>query len=102
MITNTTTRDYIDKDGIQRRVLIPEGVTDYSEGIPVSLPVDSLFADCPLSFRQELVAELWARGLVEPCDFRRAGAAELVSAALRSAIKKDALDVLALAREDCR
>jgi hypothetical protein len=94
--------DYIDKDGIQRRVLLPSGITDASEGIPLSLPVDSLFTHCSLEFRRALIEELWARGLVEPGDYLKPGAAELVSAALRSVVKLDALDILALAREEKR
>lgn len=93
--------DYIDKNGIQRRVLIPDGVSDYSEGIPVSLPVDSLYQHCSIEFRRALIDELWARDLIEPCDFRRAGAGELITAALRSVVKRDALDIITLAREDC-
>ena len=94
--------DYIDKEGIQRRVLIPDGVTDYAEGIPVSLPVDSLFAHCSAEFRRELIEELWARGLVEPSDYLKAGAAELVTAALRSVVKNDALSIISLAREESK
>lgn len=94
--------DYIDKDGIQRRVLIPAGVSDYSEGIPVSVPVDSLYQHCSIEFRRAIIEELWARNLIEACDFKRPGAGELITAALRSVIKHDALDIISLAREDCR
>lgn len=94
--------DYTDKEGIKRRCLIPDGITDYREGIPVSLAVDSLYLHCSLEFRRALVDELWARGLVEPCDFKRPGAAELITAALRSAIKHDALNIISLASEECK
>lgn len=92
-------RDYVDRDGIQRRVLIPPDVTDYGEGVPLSLDVDVLFRHCGIDFVRDLSAELWARGLIEPADYLKAGAAELITAALRSVVKRDALDILALARE---
>ena len=94
--------DYVDKQGIKRRVLLPAGVSDPSEGIPVSLPVDRLYEHCSIDFRRELIEELYARNLVEPADFQKAGAAELVTAAIRSVIKHDALDILSLAREENR
>lgn len=102
MIATETRRvDYIDKDGIKRRVLIPVGVTDLSEGIPISLPVDSLYYDCSIEFRRLLIDELWARGVIEPCDFKKAGAGELITAALRSAVRHDALDIISLANQEC-
>lgn len=102
VIENVRRADYIDKDGIKRRVLIPEGIADYSEGIPVSLSVDQLYAHCSIDFRRTLIEELWARGLVEPADYLKAGAAELITAALRSVVKHDTLDILALAKEENR
>lgn len=94
--------DYLDRDGIRRRVLIPEGVTDYAEGIPVSLAVDTIFADTGVEYRRRLVDELWARGLIEPCDYLKPGAPELITAALRSAQKADALTIISIAHEDCK
>lgn len=94
--------DYEDRDGIKRRVLIPEGMIDYSEGIPVSLSVDSLYRHCPIEYKKVLTEELWARGLIEPCDYLLPGAAELITAAIRAAVKHDALDIVSFAREDCK
>jgi hypothetical protein len=101
-VTPTVKRDYTDRDGIQRRVLVPANVTDYTEGIPISLPVDTLFAHCAVEYRRTLIEELWARGLVEPCDYLKPGAAELITAALRAVNKKDALDIISYANEDCK
>lgn len=94
--------DYTDREGIKRRVLIPDGVTDYSEGIPISLSLDSLYPHCPVEYVKTLTDELWARGLVEPCDFRRAGANELVRAALLAVAKKDVLDIVNFANKECK
>lgn len=94
--------DYTDKHGIKRRVLLPDGVTVHEEGIPVSLDVDRLFEDTTIEFRRRLVDTLWSMDLVEPCDFKRPGAAELVRAAIHSAIKVDTLNVITLATEECR
>lgn len=101
-ITDLIKVDYVDSDGIQRRVELPAGVSNYAEGIPVSLDADRLFVDCSPDFRRKLVQELWARGVVEPCDCLKPGAAELITAAIRSAVKVDALDIITLANKECR
>jgi hypothetical protein len=101
-ISDMTRADYVDRDGIQRRVELPPGVTNYEEGIPVSLDVDRLFMDCSVTFRRTLVAELWARELIAPCDFLVAGAPEKVRAAIQAAIKIDTLDIITLANKECR
>lgn len=94
--------DYLDSDGIKRRVLLPAGVTAYEEGIPVSLDADRIFVNSSIDFRRRLVDELWARGLIEPCDFNRAGAPELVRAAIVAANKADTIAILTLAKSDCK
>lgn len=94
--------DYADASGIKRRVLLPDGISDPREGIPVSLDVDSLYSHCSLEFRRALVDELWARDLVEPCDFKRPGAAELIRASLLAVAKQDALSIISFAHEECR
>lgn len=91
--------DYTDGDGLQKRVALPPGNKAYEEGIPVSLDLDQLYGDCPLSFRKRLADELFARGLKEPTDFVRPGAAELVRAAVLGAVRRDALDIIGLARK---
>lgn len=98
---NAVKVDFIDKEGIKRRVLMPEGDTDGStdEGIPISLPVDSLYEQMPLTFRKRLVEELWNVGLIEPEDFLRGDAPNRIRAALMSVIRKDTMDILNLARE---
>lgn len=93
--------DYVDAEGIQRRVIIPEGATEYQEGIPISLPVDNLYQHCSAEFRQELMAELRARGLIEACDYLKPGASELIRASLIAVVKKDVLDIISFASEEC-
>lgn len=102
MIIDARRVDFVDSDGIKRRVMIPPGVTAYDEGIPVSLDADRLYLNCSLDFRRRLVDELWARGLVEPCDFKRPGAPELTRAAVQAALKADTLAILTLADVDCK
>lgn len=96
-----TSVDYIDKEGIKRRVLLPVGEEDgaIDEGIPVSLPVDTLYLHMPLTFRKELIEALWNVGLIEPEDFLRGDAPNRIRAALMSVIKHDTMDILNLARE---
>jgi hypothetical protein len=96
--TNAIVIEYRDTDGILRRVLAPE-TADPSEGVPLSLPVDELYWHMPLDFRQRLVKELWAVGLVEPKDFLAAGAAERIRAALLSVVKHDVFDIQKFAKE---
>ena len=92
--------DYLDREGIKRRVLVPadDGACP-EEGIPISLPVDELYAHMPLTFRQRLVDALWAVGLIEPADFSQRDAPERTRAALLSVVKRDTMDILSLARE---
>jgi hypothetical protein len=92
--------DYVSKDGIMRRVQIPDsGAGNLDEGIPKSLPIDNLFLHMPVEFRRELVNSLWDVGLIEPYDFLQPGAAEKVRAALLSIVKHDAMSILAYAKE---
>ena len=93
-------RDYIDPDGIPRRVLIPEGETDNQMGIPVSLELSDLFGHMPVEFQRSLYEALHAQGLVEPQDFFQRGAAERFRAALLSVIKHDFLSVQTVAKQE--
>jgi hypothetical protein len=96
----STRLDYVDSNGIKRRVLVPadDGACP-EEGIPISLPVDELYAHMPLEFRQRLVEALWAVGLIEPSDYLQRDAPERTRAALLSVVKRDTMDILNLARE---
>lgn len=97
---NTTRVDYVDAEGINRRVLLPvDDGTNPDEGIPISVPVDRLYEHMPVAFRRDLVAALWAVGLVESDDFLRKDAPDRIRAALLSVVKHDTMDILNLARE---
>lgn len=90
--------DYLDEDGIPRRVLVPQDV-DVSEGIRLSADIDRLYKECPVDFRRRLVLELNAVGLIEPKDFLGHDASTRVRAALQQAIKSDTMSILAFAKE---
>lgn len=94
-----TIRDYYDYNGIKRRVLVPDDDAPPEEGVPLSLPVDELYSEMPLPFKQKLAEALFARGLIEPRDFFKAGAAELARAAILDVAKYDALDMITLAHK---
>jgi hypothetical protein len=97
---NTTRVDYVDSDGIKRRVLLPsDDGLDPAEGIPVSVPVDALFEHMPVAFRRALVDALWNNGLIESVDFLRKDAPDKIRASLLSVVKHDTMDILNLARE---
>ena len=96
----STRLDYVDREGIKRRVLMPsDDGTSPDEGIPISLPVDELYAHMSLEFRQRLVEALWAVGLIESSDFLQRDAPDRIRAALLSVVKRDTMDILNLARE---
>lgn len=97
-----TKLDYTDDQGIKRRVLLPVGDTNVREGIPLSLDIDSIYPHCPVEYIRNLTDELWARGLIEPCDFKKPGAPELIRSALLAVAKRDTLDILNLANEACK
>lgn len=91
---------YEDNAGIPRVVLLPEGETDPTMGIPASLDLTPLYGHLPKDFQQRLYRELHARGLVEPADYFKPGAAEAFRSAMLSAIKHDFLSVQQLAQEE--
>lgn len=97
---NTTRVDYLDAEGIKRRVILPsdDGLNP-EEGIPVSVPVDTLYEHMPLEFRRDLVEALWNNGLIESIDFLRKDAPDKIRASLLSVVKHDTMDILALAKE---
>lgn len=92
-------RDYFDERGIQRRVLVPDETTPLSEGIPISVPVDTLYDHMPTEFVVHLVNALFARNLIEPGDFFKAGAAELTRNAILEVCRQDALSIISLAKK---
>lgn len=92
--------DYVDSEGIKRRVILPsDDGANPDEGIPISVPVDSLFEQMPVEFRRALVDALWANGLIEKDDFLRKDAPDKIRASLLSVVKHDTMDILNLARE---
>lgn len=97
---NFVRRDYIDLDGIPRRVLIPESETDNAMGIPVSLELSDLFGHMPVPFQQSLYEALHAQGLVEASDFFLPDAGKRFRAAMLSVIKHDFLSVQTIAKEE--
>ena len=96
--------DYMDDDGIKRRVRLPSNDVDPSEGIPLSLDVDRMpiFQECPLEFRRRLVAELWAQELVEPKDFIGLDKTDKIRRALLAAVKGDTMQIITFAQENTR
>ncbi len=95
--------DYMDGDGINHRVAIPEGRNDLppEEGIPVSLELDMLYNYLEPEFRKSLYLALWKMGLITPCDYLRPGASELFRRAMNSAIRTEFFKVMELAKEVC-
>lgn len=93
-------RAYVDASGIPSRVLVPEGATDLSAGIPVSLDISSLYAHMPEQFVVEFVTALHAQGLVKPSDYFAKGASDRYRAALLMVIRHDFLDIQAIAKQE--
>ncbi len=103
-MSETIKLDYEDAAGIRRRVLLPKDCDDCdpSEGIPLSLDLDAIYEHLPLLFRVRLYNALWDQGLIEPQDYLQPKAAERYMAAMRTVIKHDAFDAIAIAKERCK
>jgi len=97
--TKTT---YNDEHNIPRVVMLPRGETDPTLGIPASLDLTPLYGHLSAEFQARLYAGLHARGLVEPKDYLKSGAAEAFRAAMLSAIKHDFTSVLSLVQEELK
>lgn len=91
---------YTDEQNIPRVVMLPEGETDPTLGIPASLDLTPLYGHLPAEFQARLYQGLHARGLIEPADYLKPRAAEAFRSAMLSAIKHDFMSVLALAQEE--
>jgi len=95
--------DYIDENGIQRRVLMPEDSrVSPDEGIPADAfyLLEALYADAPVAFRKELFGHLWTMGLIEPRDYLMPDAVEKYQRALRLTIRHDALSAIRIIKEN--
>lgn len=97
--TKTT---YHDDQDIPRVVMLPPGETDATMGIPTSLDLTPLYGHLSADFQKRLYTALHARGLVEPADYVKPGAADRFRAAMLSAIKHDFTSVLALVQEELK
>ena len=93
-------KSYIDASGIPSRVLVPEGTTDLSIGIPVSLDISSLYSHMPPQFVVDLTTALHAQGLVKPADYFQPGASDRYRAALLMVIRHDFLNLQTIAKQE--
>ena len=93
-------KSYIDASGIPSRVLVPEGTTDLSIGIPVSLDISGLYSHMPSDFVVDFTTALHAQGLVKPADYFQPGASDRYRAALLMVIRHDFLNIQALAKQE--
>lgn len=91
---------FVPPSGIPRTVLVPEGETDLSTGIPVSLDLSPLYPHMPDSFLRELTSALHAVGLVKAVDYFKPEAGPNFRAAMLSVIRHDFSNVQALAKEE--
>ena len=93
-------KSYIDASGLPSRVLVPEGTTDLSIGIPVSLDISGLYSHMPSDFVVDFTTALHAQGLVKPADYFQPGASDRYRAALLMVIRHDFLNIQALAKQE--
>ena len=93
-------KDYVDAAGVPTRVLVPEGSTDYSAGIPVSLDISGLYDHMPPEFVVQFTKALHAQGLVKPADYFEPGASDRYRSALLMVIRSDFLNIQALAKQE--
>lgn len=94
-------KDYVDKKGIKRRVLVPDESTPPEQGIPQSVDFDEELQSKGNSpeFVKRLYNELAARGLITPSDFLKADSPMLIRSALLSTIQVDAQILQTIAKE---
>lgn len=98
--TPTVEKNYIDADGVPSRVLVPEGATDLSAGIPVSLDISSLYQHMPQQFVAELTAALHEVGLVRASDYFQPGASDKYKQALLMVIRHDFTNLQTIAKQE--
>lgn len=91
---------YTTPEGVPTRVLVPEGATDLSAGIPVSLDVSKLYEHMPHDFVVQFTEALHAQGLVKPSDYFQPGASDRYRSALLMVIRHDFLNIQALAKQE--
>lgn len=94
-------RDYTDKDGILRRVMLPDDMTPPEQGILISVYLDEELKNRghPIDFIKRLYRELWARGVVSPSDYLRAEAPTLLRSALLATYTTDVQELQLIAKE---
>lgn len=95
------TKDFNDKDGVKRRVLVTDESTPPEQGIPLSIQLDEELRKRGNSpdFIRRLYTELSARGLITPSDFLRAESSMLIRSALLSTIQVDSQILQSIAKE---
>lgn len=93
-------RDYVDASGIPQRVLVPEGSSDLSAGIPVSLDISGLYQHMPDQFVVELTKALHVQGLVSPSDYFQPGASDRYRSALLMVIRHDFTNLQTIAKQE--
>ncbi len=86
--------------GVPQRVLVPEGSSDLSAGIPVSLDISGLYEHMPQEWVRDFTVALHAQGLVKPQDYFQAGASDRYKQALLMIIRHDFLSIQALAKRE--
>lgn len=88
--------DYIDENGIQRRVLLKTEYESPEKGIPLDVysVLNEFYADTNDNFRKVLYETLWAMGLIEPHHFQAPDARKKFRQALQSSLSRDATDAI--------
>lgn len=89
---------YTDKDGILRRVLMPDHALDDSPetGIPISVDLSGIHPNYTIV---ELQNRLFERGLIQPDDFEKPGANDIIMQVLRSLLRLDVAEIVSYVRK---
>jgi len=95
-------RKFTDSDGLPAVVLVPEGETDLSTGIPQGLNLSTLYQDMPKDFQRRLYEALHAQGLIKPKDYFKPNASQLFKAAMLTVIRHDFLSAQRIAKEELK
>ncbi len=94
--------EYIDQNGIHRRVKVSNRGDNPQIGIPVDVYdlIDEMYTDMPDKLRVELCKQLWNRNLIESKDFHHPTAGKRVRESLIATYNLSAVNLIMYIKEN--
>ena len=87
--------DYVDSNGLNRRVLLKNEYDNPQKGIPIDVyeTINELYSNATNEFKNGFYTRLWNMGLVEPHNFASNDAKTKVRQCLNASLACDATDL---------